>query len=87
MRASGMLSEIRTQDLRFTTEETAAYLSRAQITPLSQNDLYLLDERFEGWPAGLHLPFHCVLQAAGNPSGWLYPARIQTLPDTWWKRC
>ena len=26
--------------------------------------------------ACIWLPFHCVLQAAGNPSGWLYPARI-----------
>ena len=55
MRASGMLSEIRTQDLRFTAEETTAYLNRTQIAPLSQNDLHLLEERFEGWPAGLHL--------------------------------
>jgi len=54
-RARGMLSEIRTQDLRFTTEETAAYLSQPPFTHLSQPDLHLLDELFEGWPAGLHL--------------------------------
>ena len=50
-----MISEIRTQDLRFTADETAAYLSQAQLVLLNQDDLHLLDERFEGWPAGLHL--------------------------------
>jgi len=55
LRAKGMLSEVRTRDLRFTPEETAAYLSKASVAPLSQPGLLLLDERFEGWPAGLHL--------------------------------
>ena len=55
IRAKGMLSEIRTQDLRFTTQETAAYLSQTQIDFLGQDALTLLEERFEGWPAGLHL--------------------------------
>ncbi len=50
-----MISEIHGQDLRFTPEETAAYLSQTQFAPLSQPALNLLDERFEGWPAGLHL--------------------------------
>jgi LuxR family maltose regulon positive regulatory protein len=55
LRAKGMLREIRTQDLRFTPEETASYLSQAQFIRLSQPTLNLLEERFEGWPAGLHL--------------------------------
>ena len=55
LRAKGMLSEIRTRDLRFTPEETAAYLSQTQFALMSQNALPLLEERFEGWPAGLHL--------------------------------
>ncbi len=32
LRAKGMLHEIRTQNLRFTPEETAAYLSQSQLT-------------------------------------------------------
>ena len=60
-----MISEIRTRDLRFTPEETAAYLSQAQIAPLSQNALHLLEERFEGWPAGLHLAA-LSLRSAGS---------------------
>jgi LuxR family maltose regulon positive regulatory protein len=55
LRASGKLSEIRTQDLRFTPEETSAYLRQSQVTLPGQNTLSLLEERFEGWPAGLHL--------------------------------
>jgi len=55
LRAKGMLHEIRTQDLRFTHEETAAYLSQTQFALMGHSALPLLEERFEGWPAGLHL--------------------------------
>jgi len=55
LRAKGMISEIRTRDLRFTPEETANYLSQSKFPHLSQNVLPLLEERFEGWPAGLKL--------------------------------
>jgi LuxR family maltose regulon positive regulatory protein len=55
LRAKSRISEIRTQDLRFTAEETAAFLSQMQFAPVSQNALPLLEERFEGWPAGLKL--------------------------------
>jgi LuxR family maltose regulon positive regulatory protein len=55
LRAKGNLREIRTQDLRFTPEETATYLSQAQFIRLSLPTLDLMEERFEGWPAGLHL--------------------------------
>ena len=55
LRAKGMISEIRTQDLRFTSEETAAYLHQWQFASVSQKALPLLEERFEGWPAGLQL--------------------------------
>ena len=55
LRAKGMLGEIRGKDLRFTLEETAAYLGQSQLASLSQTTLNFLEERFEGWPAGLHL--------------------------------
>jgi LuxR family maltose regulon positive regulatory protein len=55
LRAKGMIREIRTQDLRFTPKETATYLSQAQFIRMSPPTLDLLEERFEGWPAGLHL--------------------------------
>jgi len=46
IRAKG--SEIRTRDLRFTPEETAAYIHQAQVAHLNPNILPLLEERFEG---------------------------------------
>jgi LuxR family maltose regulon positive regulatory protein len=65
LRAKGMIGEIRTRDLRFTTQETAAYLSRTQFALMSQEALPLLEERFEGWPAGLHLAA-LSLRSAGS---------------------
>jgi LuxR family transcriptional regulator, maltose regulon positive regulatory protein len=71
LRASEMLGEIRGQDLRFTPEETAAYLSQAQLAPLSQSALQILDQRFEGWPAGLHLAALSLRSAASQDSALL----------------
>ena len=65
LRARGKISEIHGQDLRFTPEETAAYLSQTQFALLSQPALHLLEERFEGWPAGLHLAA-LSLRSAGS---------------------
>ena len=55
LRAKGRISEIRIQDLRFTPGETAAYLHQWQFASVSQKALPVLEERFEGWPAGLQL--------------------------------
>jgi ATP/maltotriose-dependent transcriptional regulator MalT len=52
LRAKGLIGEIRTRELQFTLEETAAYLSKAQFALMGQSALPLLEERFEGWPAG-----------------------------------
>jgi LuxR family maltose regulon positive regulatory protein len=53
LRARGQLSELRAADLRFTTEETAAFLSELMGLPLSADDIRALDARTEGWIAGL----------------------------------
>ena len=65
LRAKGSIREIRTQDLRFSPQETDAYLDQAQLPLLSQSTLDLLEERFEGWPAGLHLAA-LSLRSAGS---------------------
>ena len=59
LRASGDLVELRTQDLRFTSEEIA------QVTAhlgLSELQLQLLEERTEGWAAGLQLALTTLAQ-------------------------
>jgi LuxR family transcriptional regulator, maltose regulon positive regulatory protein len=68
LRAKGLLHEIRTQSLRFTPEETAVYLSHAQLAPRSQKELDLMEERFEGWPAGLHLATLSLRSASSQES-------------------
>ena len=55
LRAKGQVAEIRTRDLRFTPEEAAAFLGKVLQTPLSQSAMALLDQRMEGWIAGLRL--------------------------------
>jgi LuxR family maltose regulon positive regulatory protein len=54
-RVSGQLAEIRANDLRFTTLEAAAFLNQALGLSLSEQDIAALEERTEGWIAGLQL--------------------------------
>jgi LuxR family maltose regulon positive regulatory protein len=54
-RARGELVEIRAADLRFTSEETAAYLTEAIGQELAAEDVEALEERTEGWIAALQL--------------------------------
>ncbi len=65
LRAKGMITDIRAQHLRLTPEETAAFLSQSQVDHLSQSTLDLLEKRFEGWIAGLHL-ITIALHQLGN---------------------
>ena len=55
LRARGHLSEIREADLRFTTEEAAAFLNQTMGLRLSAEDIAALEARTEGWVAGLQL--------------------------------
>ncbi len=54
-RARNKLTELRTADLRFTTGETAAFLTRAMGLNLSPDEVAALEARTEGWIAGLQL--------------------------------
>jgi LuxR family maltose regulon positive regulatory protein len=55
LRARGGLGEIRAQELRFTPEEVAAFMHQAIESWLDEQDIAILAERTEGWPAGLRL--------------------------------
>ncbi|MFQ5858013.1 MAG: LuxR C-terminal-related transcriptional regulator [Anaerolineae bacterium] len=55
LRARGQLAELRLPDLRFTPEETTAFLNDQLHLGLSPADLTALHDRTEGWPAGLRL--------------------------------
>jgi ATP/maltotriose-dependent transcriptional regulator MalT len=55
LRARGELSELRASELRFSEEETAAFLADALGLKLSDDDVARLQARTEGWPAALYL--------------------------------
>jgi LuxR family maltose regulon positive regulatory protein len=55
LRASDQITEFRSADLRFNLEETAEFLNRIMDLNLADVDLVALEERTEGWIAGLQL--------------------------------
>ena len=65
LRAADAITEIRSHDLRFSHEETTDYLSRALATPLGAPQIAALEQRSEGWIAGLKL---AVLSLRNNAS-------------------
>lgn len=59
LRASGDLIELRTRDLCFTTEEIAGLTAHL---PLDRKQVQLLEEKTEGWAAGLQLALTTLTQ-------------------------
>ncbi len=54
-RARNQLTELRAQDLRFTPSEAAGFLNQVMALDLSAEDIDALENRTEGWIAGLQL--------------------------------
>src|SRR5262249_31558440 len=55
LRARSHLTELRAADLRFTLTESAGFLNQVMGLKLSAEEIAALDERTEGWIAGLQL--------------------------------
>jgi len=55
LRSSGQMTEIRSVDLRFTTDEADAFLNDVMGLGLSTEEIIALDQRVEGWIAGLQM--------------------------------
>jgi len=55
MRVRGELVELRTRELRFTAKETQAFLNATMQLPLAAEDIRALQDRTEGWIAGLQM--------------------------------
>jgi LuxR family maltose regulon positive regulatory protein len=64
LRARGQLAELRVDELRFSKEETSAFLNEALDLGLSVEDIERLQARTEGWPAALYL---AALTLRGRP--------------------
>jgi LuxR family transcriptional regulator, maltose regulon positive regulatory protein len=55
LRAMGEMNEIRTEQLAFTEEEAECLLNDKLELDIGPDDLSVLLERTEGWPAGIYL--------------------------------
>jgi LuxR family maltose regulon positive regulatory protein len=55
LRAHGQMLELRTQDLRFTSDETTQFLNEVMRLGLSTEDIEALEARTEGWVVGLQM--------------------------------
>jgi LuxR family maltose regulon positive regulatory protein len=55
MRAGGQVTELRTDDLRFTAGEAASFLQQVMGLKLSAGETSALETRTEGWIAGLQM--------------------------------
>src|ERR671913_628042 len=55
LRARAEMNEIRTQELAFTDEEAECLLNEKMALEIGTDDLSVLVERTEGWPAGIYL--------------------------------
>ncbi|RJX38530.1 LuxR family transcriptional regulator [Paenibacillus pinisoli] len=65
LRARDQLTEVRTADLRFRSDEAAEFINRAMELQLDGKELELLGARTEGWIAGLQL---AALLIKGQPN-------------------
>jgi LuxR family maltose regulon positive regulatory protein len=65
LRARSEVLEIRLQDLRFTREETAAFLKRTMGLALTADEAQSLENHTEGWVAGLQM---AALSLRGRPA-------------------
>jgi len=55
LRVSGQLVELRIEQLRFSMREAGAFLRKAAGVQLTETDIAVLNERTEGWVAGLQM--------------------------------
>jgi LuxR family maltose regulon positive regulatory protein len=70
LRANGQLAELRAADLRFTLAETAAFLREATGLDLPMTSVAALQDRTEGWAAGVQLAA-LSLQGHADPAGFV----------------
>jgi LuxR family transcriptional regulator, maltose regulon positive regulatory protein len=70
LRAHGEMTEIRVGDLRFTEAEAAALLNDGLGLGLAHSDILALQQRTEGWAAGLYLA-GLSLRGRAEPSRYI----------------
>lgn len=78
LRVRREMTEIRPQDLRFTSDETVAFLKRTMGLALAAEEMRLLEDHTEGWVAGLQM---AALSLRGRETA--ENAELQTLQPAW----
>lgn len=71
LRASGDLTELHADDLRFTPDEITAFFNQTMGLALTAADLAALEARTEGWVAGLQLAA-LALQSHSDRAGFIH---------------
>lgn len=67
LRVRAQLTELHTDDLRFTDEEATTFLHQYLSQPLTESQVAMLQTQTEGWIAGLQLAM-LSLQDSENPA-------------------
>ncbi len=70
LRANNRLTEIRAEDLRFSQDEAGRLLNEILGLSLNDDDIRILKERTEGWPAGLQLA-GLSIRGCADPSAFV----------------
>lgn len=66
-RGKAMMLELHTDDLRFSIEDTVRLFRELKISDLSEKDIMALNERTEGWAAGLKMAAISMEEQADIP--------------------
>ena len=70
LRAQGQMTEVRADELRFTLAETSDFLQRAMGLSLDTEQVAALEDRTEGWIAGLQMAA-LSMQNRGDVAGFV----------------
>lgn len=70
LRANNLLTEVRSADLRFSTDEISQFYTEVMGLSLAKTDQVILEDRTEGWIAGLQLA-GLSLRGQSDPSGFI----------------
>lgn len=68
LRGRGQMDEVRQNDLAFSLEESAEFLGATVSTALTRDQLVILEQRTEGWAAGLQLAALSMQSAQDIPA-------------------
>jgi LuxR family transcriptional regulator, maltose regulon positive regulatory protein len=74
LRAYNRMTEVRAADLRFKMPEVGAFMKEVMGLALAETELAALEERTEGWAAGLQLA-GLSMRGRGDPAGFIHSLR------------